>query len=247
MKPLIRGSTGAIKSWASAISNEIAEGLQTTAKIHKDKIYVLPQGVDTQNRYYPVSYDEKMSLREKHNLSKTRTILLFCARVVPHKGIETLTKAWRIIHRNDSDMLLLIVGGGFTELLDELRGIGRELDNSIVVVGEVDRTEPYYQMSDMYILPSWFEGLPTSVMEAMSCGLPCIGSKIGGTEDLIGPANGGLLVDKMDYEGFAKAVLDISNDKYLYKNFSDNARSYAVNHLDCNLLVDRLSEILRKY
>lgn len=230
-----------------AISNEIAEGLKKKSNISEDKISILPQGVDTKNRYYPVSSKEKLRLREKYNLDKEKKILLFCARVVPNKGTDTLISAWKIIHEKCADMVLLIVGGGFNELLDELRSVSAELDNSIIVIGEVPKTEPYYQLSDMYILPSWFEGLSTSVMEAMSCGLPCIGSKIGGIEDLIAPANGGILVDTMDYQGFAKAVLDITNDEVLYKKFSSNAREYAVNNLDCDYLVDELSKVLCNY
>lgn len=228
-----------------AISNEIAAGLNTFSGISKDKIHILPQGVDTINRYYPVNNVEKAVLREKYNLGSNKQILLFCARVVPNKGVETLIKAWEIIHSKCPDMLLLVVGGGLNELLNNLRSVSKKMDNSIIVMGEVDRTEDFYQLSDMYILPSWFEGLSTSVMEAMSCGLPCIGSKIGGIEDLIAPADAGYLPESKDYNGFAQAVLDIQNNKKLYEKFSSNARNYAVNNLDCYKLADNLYEILK--
>lgn len=227
-----------------AISNVIAESLIKSLQISQNKVHLLPQGVDTQNRFVPVTLKDKNRLRDKYGFDKDKKILLFCARVVENKGIDTLIKSWRIVHEKNKNIILLVVGGGVTELIDKLKKISLELDNSIIITGEVDDPKEYYQLSDMYILPSWFEGLSTSTMEAMSCGLPCIGSDVPGINDLIKPANAGYLVEKTNFNIFAEYILKLNDNKNLRKYFSRNSRDYAVKYLDSNILFNSLRSII---
>lgn len=226
------------------ISNKIAEGLIKGLCISKNKVHLLPQGVDTKNRFLPVNSIDKNILRDKYGFDKDKKILLFCARVVENKGIDTLIKSWRIVHEKNKNIILLVVGGGVTELINKLKKISLELDNSMIITGEVDDTKEYYQLSDMYILPSWFEGLSTSTMEAMSCGLPCIGSDVPGINDLIKPANAGYLINKDDHVSFAKSILKLVDNEAYMKELSMNGRNYAVKYLDSNILFDKLRLIV---
>lgn len=226
------------------ISNKIAEGLIKGLCISKNKVHLLPQGVDTRNRFVPVNSIDKNIIRDKYGFDKDKKILLFCARVVENKGIDTLIRSWRIVHEKNKNIILLVVGGGVTELINKLKKISLELDNSIIITGEVDDTKEYYQLSDMYILPSWFEGLSTSTMEAMSCGLPCIGSDVPGINDLIKPANAGYLINKDDYVNFAECVLTLFERAALLHEFSYNARIYASNYLDSEILFENLRLVI---
>jgi len=213
-----------------AISQEIAKGLEEKNHIPREKIHVLPQGIDTSKRFYPVTENEKINLRQKYDLPIDKIIVLFCARVVLNKGTDTMQKAWRIVMKQNKNMQLLVVGGGLETLLDEIKNTGLELNNSIKVVGEVDNTEEYYQLADIYLFPSRFEGLPTTLMEAIACGLPCIASNIGGVEDLVPPAKAGVLIAPEDYEGFADAILNLANNNLLRKQYGFAGRKYAKEH-----------------
>ena len=198
-----------------AISKEIKRGLIETTSIEENKIYLLPQGIDTENRFYPVDFEQKMNLRINYNIPANKTVVLFCARVVENKGIETLKETWEKVYYTNKDMILLVVGGGVTKLLNELKELSLQLENSIIITGEVPKTEEYYQLSDIYILPSWYEGLSTSTMEALSCGLPCIGSDIGGINDLIIHGENGYLAKVKNSDEFAEYVLRLKNNSYL--------------------------------
>lgn len=228
-----------------AISDEIRKGLIEKGQIDSRKIHVLPQGVDTVNRFYPVEINEKQKLREKYGIFFTGKIVLFCARVVLNKGIDTMLKAWNIVYSQNSDLLLLVVGGGVNELMDELRQTGKKLDDSILVVGEVAKTDEYYQLADIYLFPSRFEGLPTTLMEAISSGLPCIASKIGGCEDLVAPSKSGILVDAENYEKFAEVILMLVNDEKQKQQYAVSGRSYALKNWDCHKLLPSLRHILQ--
>lgn len=227
-----------------AISQEIAQGLQGKVGIEKGKIQVLPQGVDTVNRFYPVNSDKKRKLRETYKLPEDCPIILFCARIVPNKGIKVMLQAWKIVHKQVPEAKLLVVGGGLKELASEIKMAGKQEDNSIIVTGEVDKTDDYYKMSDLYFFPSEFEGLSTTLMEAISSGLPCVASKIGGNEDLVSPSKSGVLVDKFDYQTFAKEIIRLLRDSKQRAICGESGRAYATSHLDCHKLLKTLENIL---
>lgn len=228
-----------------AISDEIRTGLIENGEIPFHKVHLIPQGIDTKNRFYLVEKEKKEELRKKHGVSNKGIIVLFCARVVLNKGVDTMLKAWEIVHKGSPNLLLMVVGGGVNDLLEEISEAGKRLDDSIIVVGEVDRTDEYYQLSDIYLFPSRFEGLPTTLMEAISCGLPCIASKIGGCEDLILPAKAGSLVDTEDYEKFAEKILCLAADTRLREEIGASGREYAVENLDCHKLLPLLRDVLQ--
>lgn len=227
-----------------AISHEISQGLQQKAKIPKEKIHVLPQGIDTINRFYPVNSVEKEFLRKKYHLPIKNPIVLFCARIVPNKGIKIMLRTWKIVHKQVPEAILLVVGGGLNELVDEIKMAGVQEDNSIIVTGEVDRTDDYYKVSDLYFFPSEFEGLPTTLMEAISSGLPCVASKIGGNEDLISPSKSGVLVEKFDFQTFAKEIIFLLQNSEQREVYGKSGRAYAINYLDCHKLMHPLKNIL---
>ena len=90
--------------------------------------------------------------------------------MVYDKGIDTVEKIWPIIHARFPKAHALVVGGGKNDILDDLRNLSKEHDNTIHVIGEGDDPSEYYQMADLYFIPSRHEARPTTLMEAMSCG-----------------------------------------------------------------------------
>lgn len=228
-----------------AISKEIAQGLEKKGGVSKDKIHILPQGVDTVNRFFPINDAQKKELRVKYNLPEGKKILLFCARIVPNKGIKVMLKTWDIVHQAQPDAILLVVGGGMYSLINEIKEYNKLVDNTIILTGEVDKPDDYYKMADLYFFPSEFEGLPTTLMEAISSGLPCIASKIGGNIDLVQPSESGLLINKYDFQEFAKAILTLFNNDKLREKFSKCGRSYAIEHFDCHKIFYDLRNIIK--
>ena len=74
------------------------------------------------------------------------------------------------------------------------------------LLGYRENMAELYKISDLFVLPSFREGLSRSLMEAMVFGLPCVCSKIGGDIDLIIEGEGGLLYSPNDINGFAEAI-----------------------------------------
>ncbi|MBR1396010.1 MAG: glycosyltransferase family 4 protein [Selenomonadaceae bacterium] len=228
-----------------ATTHEIQRGFIELGGIDANKITVLAHGIDT-NKYPKSNTKLKRELKVKHNLDADTKVLLFCARVVINKGIDTVMKFWKTIHDKRPAAKLFVVGGGRTEIIAELKELSKQLDDSIMVVGEVDKPQEYYQMADVYVFPSRHEGLPTSLIEAMSSGLPAVVSDIGGCDDLIFDDDTGYRVYSEDANGFAEKILMLFNDDKLRQSLGDNAAEYVRAHCDYSEVIPRLNDILHQ-
>lgn len=86
---------------------------------------MIPQGIDAIHRFYPAGPEEKAALRKELGISSEKPVVLFCARIAPIKGIGVMLDAWRIIHKQRPDALLLVVGGGLNTLIEEIKKVSR--------------------------------------------------------------------------------------------------------------------------
>lgn len=130
----------------------------------------------------------------KKDISKRPVKFIMTARFSPQKDQETLIRAFS--HITKKDFQLLFVGAGPTlsenkQLVNKLN-----LEENISFVGFKANVIPYLLDSDVYILSTKYEGLPISIIEAMSCGLPIIATNVGGNSELV--TNNGYLVRNED-------------------------------------------------
>ena len=258
-KPIVLALTGKAeifdcnKNWRNKIFSKCSSYIATTREIRRgfmelggissEKITVLAHGIDTQK--YPQSSPHlRRELKYKHSINPNDKILLFCARVVINKGIDTVMKFWPIIHEKNPAAKLFVVGGGRTEILEELKELSKNLDNSIIVTGEMDKPQEYYQMADVYVFPSRHEGLPTSLIEAMSSGLPAVVSDIGGCEDLIFDNETGYRLYSENADGFAEKILFLFDNDDLRQKLGNNAAQYVRKHCDYSEVIPKLQMVL---
>ncbi|MBR2733952.1 MAG: glycosyltransferase family 4 protein, partial [Selenomonadaceae bacterium] len=124
------------------------------------------------------------------------------------------------------------------------RGLSAELDNSIRVIGEVDAPQEFYRMADVYIFPSRHEGLPTSLLEAMACGLPAVTSDIGGCEDVIQNGVNGYRVYSEDAAAFAEKISELFTDDGRRKIFGERAAELIRDTCDFATVIPKLADII---
>lgn len=181
---------------------------------------------------------------ERH--AKTRRLakkpkwrLAYCARLVPIKGLLDLISSVAELAESGERNFQLDVMGHADETpdyaaacYDLARKLG--LEDYIVFRGNVNIAEAIGEF-DVLVLPSYNEGQPMVVLEAMAVGLPVIGTPVGGMEQLIlstldgGPGSDpgpcGLLVQPGDVSGLADAIRGLIQDESLYHYFSENSRT----------------------
>ncbi len=227
-----------------AISHEIAAGYMSRAGFATDRITVLPQGIMMQ-KFSLAHHEERKRLRTQWNISENAPVLLFLARVVLNKGVDTLQDIWRIVFARCPHARMLVVGGGVEGLLDQLRQLSTEMGDSVIVTGEQKHPHDFYRMADVYILPSRHEGLPTSVIEALSSGLPAVVSDIGGCDDLVENGFNGYRVPVEDASAYAERVIELFENAELRRQMGENGRAFVASHLDDAVLSDKLASIIQ--
>ena len=226
-----------------ATSREIGIGYLQRAEVEKDKVTVLPHGLDMQKYPMPTKL-EKEENRRAMGVDISSPVVIFCARIVADKGIGVLLKAWPKVHSIHPEAKLFIVGGGKQDLMDAMTEMSKENDNSAIVVGEVDAPQKYYQIGDIYLFPSRHEALPTSLIEAMSSGLAPLTCHIGGCEDVVVNGETGYMLPVDDADAFAEKVIFLMDNPEICHRIQLNANKLMREYCDYSNVIGKLKNII---
>jgi glycosyltransferase involved in cell wall biosynthesis len=180
------------------------------------RVKLIGHGIDVE-AFRPVSLDERAVLRESLTLPTGSQLITFTGRLLRGKGVEVLIEAFRRLAARQPLAHLLIVGSGSGQVLSVEEALRRQvaeagLSERVTFTGRVDNVADFLRASDVYCLPSYFEAMPLSLIEAAGCALPCVASRVGGIVDVIDDGRSGVLVDPGDAVGLAAAlgaVLDL--------------------------------------
>jgi glycosyltransferase involved in cell wall biosynthesis len=116
----------------------------------------------------------------------------------------------------------LVIGGGNEQ--KELKELIKQdrLENKIFVLGEKPNSEiqKFYQISNIFINPTYTEGFPRVLIEAMASGLPTVTTNAGGTNDIVGEFQSKFMVDTHDREGFAIKLKELIEDEVMQQKLS---------------------------
>ena len=143
------------------------------------------------------------------------------ARLVPQKGVDVLIRAMRDV----PGVTLVIVGDG--PLRAELEDLARPSAGRVRFLGMRDDLPAILPAFDLFALPSRWEGEPLALLEAMSCGLPCVATATGGARELLG-SDRGRLVDIDDADALAAAILDLLAHPESARAYATAARAMAM-------------------
>jgi D-inositol-3-phosphate glycosyltransferase len=180
---------------------------------YKKKVYHIPNGVDFKLFNKPTK-EEKKVIREQYNIPMDEFVVLFVGRFVPKKGFDILYNA------KDPSYLLVFVGGGM--IPEHMKA-----DQSIKVLGPLPQEElaMLYKASDVFILPSYGEGFPLSIQEAMATGLPIITSKQNNLDRTLDST----LIEYIDVTeaNIKSAIRKIQNDRVLRQEMSEHSHKTA--------------------
>ena len=174
--------------------------------------------------------------------------LVCVGRLAPVKGQHVLIDAIAVLARNGREVLLRFVGDGpdRSELQREVETRG--LSRSVFFPGNVNQDElrAIYRECDAMALPSFGEGLPVVLMEAMAMEIPCIATWVAGVPELIRDGFNGLLVPPADERSLAGAILRLMSDPDLRFRIGQEGRRTVVEQYDLDKNGERLVEIFRR-
>lgn len=177
------------------------------SKIHpRPTISVVPGGVNIE-QFYPSS--NRGNLREKLGMRPDQFILFTARRMTARTGIDLLLKAVQNIHTRFPNLRLFIAGTGPLEGPLKEQAQEAKMNSTVRFVGRLENSQlvEYYQAADLFVMPSLeLEGFGMATLEALACGTPVLGTRVGGTPEILEPLNPDFLVEKPEAGLFAQAL-----------------------------------------
>jgi len=222
---------------SSAVFVVCEEGLRRPIlRRRKNKLLgVVPNGVELRTR----DDDARGRLRNELRIGPDEVVVVIVARVVRDKGhfdlIEALATVERSLH-NPTHVLIVGEGDDLAAVIDA----GRALTNTVLhAVGRRSDVPNLLDASDIFVLPSYHEGMSNALLEAMAAGLPVIATSVGGSTEVV-QHGGGMLVSPGHPQELADALSSLLVSPTVRERLGEDARRTVIDHYTIKHMTDRL-------
>jgi glycosyltransferase involved in cell wall biosynthesis len=203
-----------------ACSRWLESEARSSALLRGQTVLSIPNAIDSRV-FCP---GDRLEARRAEGLPLEKRLLLFvCQRVTnPNKGMSYLIDACRKVVAEQperaSQMGVVILGGHADEVADQLPFDSYPLG----YVSDEQRMARLYRAADVFVLPSLSENLPNTIMEAMACGLPCVGFRVGGIPEEIDHRRNGYVAEYRSTDDLARGIDWVLNEAD-WQSLSDEA------------------------
>lgn len=210
----------AIVTVSQSAKNDIVEFYKVTP----DKITVTHLWTDKKYKPMQLNNDEKELVRKKYNLPDQ--FILYVGAIEERKNISGILRISDLLKSRDIDMKIVLVGSkgfGFEKLSTE---IYQRSDRIIYTEHVTEEDLPsIYNLAEIFLFPSFYEGFGLPPLEAMKCGLPVLAGKNSALIEVVG--EGGLLFDSEDYASFVDSIILLLKDRQFYEEMKLKALNQA--------------------
>jgi len=210
------------------------------------KILTISNGIDLAKFSKEYTKISKSKIYNKFGIPKDAILLTIVARLSRIKGYIDLFNAMNQVMKNVTNLYLLIVGGvpeGEPHPLSKEYLISLisndEFKKRIVFAGVQDDVQDILAVSDIFILPSYKEGMPRSIIEAMAMELPVIATNIRGSREEVVDGETGILVPVGDVNALSNAVIKLAKDSKLRKTMGKKGRERAEKYFDESKVIEK--------
>lgn len=195
----------------TTISETVTNKMRRIGAVPENKVVTIHNGVNI-DRFK--EQEHAQNIREEFGLPNDSKILLSVGRLARAKGYDILIDSFSAL-RGKNNIFLLIIGEGPERPLLESKIKEFGLSGRVFLPGSRHNIEAYLSETDIFILPSRWEGMPMAIIEAMVAKRPVIATAVGGTKDLIEDGQTGFLLNNLNRENLAnkiREVLDIGTE-----------------------------------
>lgn len=230
-------TAAAVIAPSRAVADELREAGYPT-----DKLHLIPNGVALPE---DPSADSQQLARQalaeaNHDLVATpeESVVVYTGRLDRNKGLHDLINAWPEVTKRSPRCHLWLVGEGpdRDKLFQQIKDL--DLQGQVVLPGAFDDVEEVLRAANLFILPSYFEGLSISLMEAMAHQVPVIASDIAGNNDLIQSGTNGALVPAGDVAALSQAIQEALANPDQLKRWATAAHQTIKNNYSLSSMVD---------
>lgn len=234
-----------------AITDELTDSY-IQAGLSPKRLARIPNGVDT-TLFSPVDGETRQTLRAMLEIPPTMPVVLFVGAVNWRKGVDLLLIAWQKVQEKFPEAVLVLAGPPRTDSRPYGRPFAEYVrdyianhvpSQHILALGQQTDVQRVYQVADLFVLPSRMEGLPNALLEAMSCGLPVVATKVGGAPEVIKNHVNGVLVPPGDEDALSNAISHLIHHPKQARRLGQAARQTIMTHFSMDVVVD---EYVRLY
>lgn len=179
--------------------------------------------------------------------TENSNIVISVGRLTYQKGFDMLLYAWEIVHQNNPELILYLIGDG--EDKQKLKELSQQLqiDKSIIFISQNNEINKYYQKAGLYVMSSRFEGLPLVLIEAKRMGLPCISFDCpNGPNEIIRKDIDGYLIEQANISALAHQIIKIFNDRKQLCHLGKEAALDAEKRFSENAIINQWITLLAK-
>ncbi|MDH3652808.1 MAG: glycosyltransferase family 4 protein [Myxococcales bacterium] len=235
-------------------SQEDFDTAVTTGLGSAEKIRYLGNGIDL-GRFDRTTLNEERRRELRRELGVPEShgpILGITGRITEEKGFGELIEAMSLLREDFPEAHLIVIGGQLSTERDDFQDrlvdfIGEHgLDSHVTFAGFRDDVQDLLGLLDVFVLPSYREGLPRSVLEAMAMELPVVATRIRGCREAVADQVTGLLVPARDGSALKHAIAQVLSDRELAQRFGEAGRERVVTTFDEQFVFARLENCYRE-
>ena len=190
--------------------------------------------------------EDKSKVRQSLGWADDNIVAVYVGPIAYTKGINELTTVTERLFEKYHCFRLVCVGTGpAMEKLVQLRARAN-IDGAVVLPGLVapEEVPKYLQASDFMVFPSYSEGMPQSVLEAMNCGLPVVATRVGGIPEAVIDGETGILIDAKNTDQLQAAMEKMITDKEFRLSAGQNGLAYVRKAFDAEQNAEKLAKAL---
>lgn len=226
----------------TAVSLATRSDYVAKTSLQQHEILIIPNGIQISS-YADVSSNQAAMLRHELGISQSDVVFGTVGRLNAEKGHEILIKAARHLSVNRANFRVVIIGDGPERKNLEVLISTLCMNQYINIIGFRTDVPMLLRMLDVFVLPSYTEGLSNALLEAMASGLPCVATNVGGNPELIGDGVG-VLVPPKSVVPLADAMnLMCSSDQRA--SFAEHSKK-AVQRFDLSTMISQYVEVYKR-
>lgn len=223
---------------AIAVSEENKNNLIDIFDLPESKINVIHNSIDIRH-FQDIDSQKVKKIKEDLGIVSNQKVLTTIARLDHHKGHKYLIEAAKGIILEFPNVIFLVVGYG--KLRKELEEMVADLDikRNLIFTGVRADIPEILSLTDIFILPSLFEGLPFTILEAMAAGKPVVSTRVSGIPEQVVDGETGILVDSKDVESLSQAILFLLKNPEKVKMMGERGRERAEKYFSKDTMLDK--------
>ena len=199
------------KAYPAALTPEVQRSISKRYHIKPNRIPVIYNGIDLSACMIKETYSQRDTFK-----------ILHIGRFSEEKNHVGLINAFEMFHKEFPNSTLNLIGDGSLKESIQLLVKEKGLENNVMFLGLQKNVYPFLNDADLFALPSTYEGMPMTLIEAMGTGLPIVASNVGGIPDMLTNESNAILTEVND-KILADAFIKLAKDENLRETYGSQA------------------------